>query len=29
VAEVVAGVLSLPPGAEVTELHLRPAKKSY
>jgi NADP-dependent 3-hydroxy acid dehydrogenase YdfG len=29
VAEVVTGVLSLPPGAEVTEIHLRPAKKSY
>jgi NADP-dependent 3-hydroxy acid dehydrogenase YdfG len=29
VADVVAGVLSLPATAEITELHLRPAKKSY
>jgi NADP-dependent 3-hydroxy acid dehydrogenase YdfG len=29
VAKVVAGVLALPPTAEVTEIHLRPAKKSY
>ncbi|MBL7498564.1 SDR family NAD(P)-dependent oxidoreductase [Frankia sp. CNm7] len=29
VADVVAGVLGLPRGAEVTEIHLRPAKKSY
>jgi NADP-dependent 3-hydroxy acid dehydrogenase YdfG len=29
VADVVATVLGLPPGAEVTEIHLRPAKKSY
>jgi NADP-dependent 3-hydroxy acid dehydrogenase YdfG len=27
VAEVVAGVLALPPTAELTEIHLRPAKK--
>ncbi|WP_049807095.1 SDR family NAD(P)-dependent oxidoreductase [Pseudofrankia inefficax] len=29
VAEVVAGVLTLPANAEITEVHLRPAKKSY
>jgi NADP-dependent 3-hydroxy acid dehydrogenase YdfG len=29
VADVVATVLGLPSGAEVTEIHLRPAKKSY
>lgn len=29
VADVVAGVLNLPATAEITELHLRPAKKSY
>jgi NADP-dependent 3-hydroxy acid dehydrogenase YdfG len=29
VAEVVAGVLALPANAEITEVHLRPAKKSY
>jgi NADP-dependent 3-hydroxy acid dehydrogenase YdfG len=28
VAEVVVGVLALPPTAEVTEIHLRPAKKA-
>jgi NADP-dependent 3-hydroxy acid dehydrogenase YdfG len=29
VAEVVAGVLALPRNAEITEVHLRPAAKSY
>jgi len=29
VARVVAGVLTMPANAEITEVHLRPAKKSY
>lgn len=29
VAEVVAGILTLAAGAEITEIHLRPARKSY
>ena len=29
VAQVVLGVLALPPTAEITEIHLRPAKKDY
>jgi NADP-dependent 3-hydroxy acid dehydrogenase YdfG len=29
VAEVLVAVLALPTNAEVSEIHLRPAKKSY